>query len=91
VLDLRRADAEPAPEVDRICSEVGFFQVVGHGVPTEVETAAWSAPARFSDLPLDEKLALRPAHPGDPYGYIPVSAESLSKSLGLSAFVSGAG
>lgn len=82
VLDLRRDDAGLAPEVDRICTEVGFFQVVGHGVPTEVETAAWSALARFFDLPLDEKLALRPARPGDPYGYIPVSAESLSKSLG---------
>lgn len=82
VLDLASDDDVLAPIVDQVCTEVGFFQVVNHGVPAEVETAAWSALAAFFDLPLDEKLALRPEHPGDPYGYIPVSAEALSKSLG---------
>lgn len=82
VLDLAQDDATLAPEVDRICTEVGFFQVVHHGVAPDVEVALWTALTRFFDLPAAEKLALRPAHPGDPYGYIPVSAESLSKSLG---------
>lgn len=81
VLDLRRDDAALAPELDRICAEVGFFQVVGHGVPEAVEAAAWSGLAAFFDLPTADKLALRPA-PGEPYGYIPVSGEALSKSLG---------
>lgn len=85
VVDLGRDDATLAPIVDRICSEVGFFQVVNHAVPPAVEAAAWTALAAFFDLPLEEKLALRPEHPGDPYGYLPVSGESLSKSLGDAA------
>jgi isopenicillin N synthase-like dioxygenase len=82
VVDLGQDDSSLAPLINRICTDVGFFQVVAHGVPGDVERAAWSGLASFFDLPLEQKLELKAANAGDPYGYIPVSEESLSKSLG---------
>lgn len=85
VIDLSQDDATLAPVINQICTEVGFFQVVNHGVPGDVETAAWSSLAAFFDLPLAAKLDLQAQNAGDPYGYIPVNAESLSQSLGNAA------
>lgn len=79
VIDLDRDDTVVAAELDRVCREVGFFQIVGHGVEPEVEERAWRAFTRFFDLPVEAKLALRPG-PAEPYGYIPAGAESLARS-----------
>ncbi len=83
ILDLTADDKELAPVVNTICTEVGFFQVVGHGVDPAVEERMWRTMQRFFVLPEKEKEALRA--PGEPYGYIPLNAESLSRSLGTSA------
>ncbi|MET3805570.1 isopenicillin N synthase-like dioxygenase [Nakamurella sp. UYEF19] len=85
ILDLSQDDEVLAPAVDQVCTEVGFFQVVEHGVNSGVEERTWHALQQFFDVPLEEKRALQAEHAGDPYGYIPVSAESLSKSLGMQA------
>ena len=80
VVDLDRDPEVVAAELDEICREVGFFQVVGHGADPAVTDAAWDTAIAFFDLPLDDKLAVRPADPGYPYGYIPMAGESLSRS-----------
>lgn len=83
ILDLSADDATLAATVNQICTEVGFFQIVEHGVDPAIEERMWRTMQRFFDLPAAEKEALRA--PGEPYGYIPVNAESLSRSLGTSA------
>jgi isopenicillin N synthase-like dioxygenase len=82
VIDLDRDPAIVGAELDEVCSDVGFFQVVGHGVPDGVSARAWQATIDFFDLPLEERLSTKPATPGYPYGYIPFSGESLGKSSG---------
>lgn len=84
VIDLGGDDTVVAAELDRVCREVGFFQIVGHGLDPRVEQTAWQTFTRFFDLPDEAKLALRPG-PGEPYGYIPVNAESLARSTGEEA------
>ncbi len=72
-------------EVDRACREIGFFTIVGHGVDDAVIDDARAQSLAFFDLPLDDKLAVAMPTPGYPYGYSPVSGESLSRSLGGAA------
>jgi len=50
IIDL---DAEygVSSRIDRACREVGFFAIVGHGVPQGVIDDAWSASTRFFDRP----------------------------------------
>ena len=72
--------SSPAP-IDEACRDVGFFQIVGHGIDADVERAAWDVAHEFFALPLDDKLAL--AIPdGDAYGYGPFKIERLAASLG---------
>jgi isopenicillin N synthase-like dioxygenase len=84
IIDLSADDETLAPVLNDVCTEVGFFQIVGHGVDPRVEASMWQTMQRFFDLPAADKEALRSA-PGEPYGYIPVNAESLAKSLGKAA------
>jgi isopenicillin N synthase-like dioxygenase len=68
-------------ELDEICRTAGFFQITGHGVPDDVAGQAWSTATRFFDLPLADKMSVaRPAE-DYPYGYIPMTGESLSQSM----------
>jgi len=71
-----------AREVDQICRQTGFLAVVDHGVPEEVIGRAWKATRRFFDLPLEKKLEVQMPFAGYPYGYAPLQAEALAKSLG---------
>jgi isopenicillin N synthase-like dioxygenase len=82
VIELDRDPSVVGAELDEVCRDVGFFQVVGHGVPDAVADRAWQATIDFFDLPLEERLSTRPPAAGYPYGYIPFSGESLAKSLG---------
>lgn len=81
VLDLSRDPAALAGEIDEICAEVGFFQVVEHGV-TEQSDAAWQAMREFFDLPLEDRLAVRSPTAHYPHGYSPLAGEALGRSLG---------
>lgn len=81
VIDLGSPASVVAAEIDRACREIGFFQIVGHGLDVDVERAAWELAAEFFRLPLDEKLAISiPA--GDAYGYGPFRVERLAASRG---------
>jgi isopenicillin N synthase-like dioxygenase len=84
VLDLRDDPATLAPRLDEICREVGFFQVVGHGVEAASDRA-WAAMRAFFDLPLDERLSMRSPAPEYPHGYSPVAGEALGRTLGADA------
>jgi isopenicillin N synthase-like dioxygenase len=81
VVDLREGAAEVAAQVGAACREVGFFQIVGHGLDPAVEADAWHAAAAFFALPLADKLAVT-IPDGDAYGYGPFRAERLAASLG---------
>jgi isopenicillin N synthase-like dioxygenase len=82
VIDLDRDPTYVGAQLDDVCRHVGFFQVVGHGVPEVVADRAWQATIDFFDLPLADRLSTKATVAGYPYGYIPFSGESLGKSLG---------
>ncbi|MFT4264346.1 MAG: 2-oxoglutarate and iron-dependent oxygenase domain-containing protein [Nocardioides sp.] len=76
------ACAQVAAEIDRACREVGFLQVVGHGVDDRLVDGLKAALDEFFGLDLDVKKRYR-RNPGDNRGYAPPKSESLSNSLGV--------
>ena len=78
-ISLDRDAATVGREIDETLREVGFFQVIDHGVDFAVAESCWEAARSFFDLPMDAKLEVeRPA--GGLYGYFPMKAESLAQS-----------
>ncbi|AVM63518.1 MULTISPECIES: isopenicillin N synthase family dioxygenase [Dietzia] len=75
------ARSRVARELDEACSTVGFIQVVGHGIPSELTAGLAGAIDDFFALPLDVKKSYRVA--GANRGYSPPKSESLSLSLGV--------
>lgn len=71
-----------AAGIRRACEEVGFFSVVGHGVPDAVVEALREEAMLFFALPLEEKLRT----PQPPHrisrGYSHVGSRGLAFSLG---------
>lgn len=76
IIDLESSGVSGA--LDDACRNIGFFAIVGHGVPQPVIDHAWSAASRFFELPLEDKLQLRSDMADYPYGYSPMSGESLA-------------
>lgn len=81
VVDLREDIASVAQQIDAACTEIGFFQIVGHGLDPVVEAGAWESARAFFALPDAEKLATA-IPPGAAYGYGPYLVERLAASLG---------
>jgi isopenicillin N synthase-like dioxygenase len=81
VVDLRGGHTAVAREIETACTEIGFFQIVGHGLDADVESAAWLAAHDLFALPEHQKLAVA-IPPGDAYGYGPYRVERLAASLG---------
>ena len=74
--------AAVAAEIDAACREVGFIQILGHGIPTEVTDGLAEAMDSFFALDLDtKKRSITPR--GINRGYSPPKAETLSLSLGV--------
>lgn len=73
--------ATVAAALDAACTEVGFMQIVGHGVAPDVQAGLASAVDDFFGLPLDDKKQYRV--PNSNRGYSPPKSESLSLSLGV--------
>jgi isopenicillin N synthase-like dioxygenase len=69
-------------EIDRACREVGFFTVVGHGVEPSTIESIRAAALRFFTAPLADRMAVAMPEPGYPYGYNPLQAEALNRSIG---------
>jgi len=77
-----RGRASVAAAVDRAATDVGFFQLTGHGVLDEVVQAAREVTDTYFALPLAEKQSHRPGDPAVNRGYAPRNSESLAYSLG---------
>ena len=81
IIDLDRDPNLVAKDLDAVCREVGFLQIINHGVDETVGDQAWNAAVDFFDLPLPDRLAVASPHAGYPYGYNAFSTEALSRSL----------
>lgn len=79
--DLTSGGASVAQAIGAACREVGFFQVVGHGVDQSVIDRTWRAARQFFDLPLADRMAAARQTADDAYGYIPMEAETLTRSM----------
>ena len=69
-------------QVNRACTDVGFFSVVGHDISEAVIGEAHNAALAFFDLPLDDRMGAAKPDPTYPYGYAPFSTEALNRSIG---------
>jgi isopenicillin N synthase-like dioxygenase len=78
----RPACADVAAQLDRACREVGFVQVVGHGIDTATIADLADALDELFALPLAVKKQYR-RDPSTNRGYSPPKSESLSMSLGI--------
>jgi isopenicillin N synthase-like dioxygenase len=82
VVDLSGDPARVGRAVDDACRDVGFFTVIGHGVPDAIADEAWATGRAFFELPLAARMSVAMPTPGYPYGYCPLSVETLARSLG---------
>lgn len=80
VIDIDRDPAAVGREIDETLRSVGFFEIVGHGVPAEIADGCWDTARAFFDLPLEAKKEIERS-PGGLYGYFPMAVESLANSL----------
>ena len=61
---LAGGDGTPAAAaIEAAATQVGFFQVVGHGVPADLLDAVYRAARSFAGLDADTKRQCRSAHP----------------------------
>ena len=58
-----------AREVDRVCREIGFMYVAGHGIAPGTRTAAFAAAHRFFALAPEMKLRVDAEAAGSSWGY----------------------
>lgn len=85
VIDLAAAlSGDPAArlaagrDMDRICREIGFFTVTGHGVPAATIATLREQANGFFGLPLTEKRRAVAPDPATPRGYRALGIEALS-------------
>jgi isopenicillin N synthase-like dioxygenase len=81
ILDLSALDAGPdeasafRAELRRVTHEVGFFYLVGHGIPQPLIDEVLEVSRRFFDLPVEQKLAIENTHSPQFRGYTRVGGE----------------
>ena len=80
-IDLREPTEVVARQLDAACSEIGFMQIVGHGLDPVVEREAWTTATDFFALGNEAKMAVAIPE-GDAYGYGPFQVERLAASRG---------
>jgi isopenicillin N synthase-like dioxygenase len=69
-----------AAEIDRICREIGFFLIAGHGVERDVKAAMFEAMQRFFARPVEEKLEIAIGKSANHRGYVPIAEETLDEN-----------
>ena len=84
VVDLTSAFAGDAAarlrtgrQIDRICTDIGFFTITGHGVTPHVIWSLNRKAHEFFALPIEEKQKMIPADIKTPRGYKPIGYEAL--------------
>ena len=75
--------ADVAARMDRACSDIGFFQVVGHGIPDHVLADMRSTTDDFFALPPAVKQRCAPPAPEVNRGYAARGVEGLAYSVGV--------
>jgi len=75
--------AAVACAIDLASRDVGFFQIVGHGIDPRFVQGALDAMDAFFALPIEAKVACLPPGPEVNRGYAPSGTEALSYSLGV--------
>src|ERR1700674_2583711 len=85
VIDLAGARGDDPGErgrvamaIDEACREIGFFAIVGHGVPWRLVDDVHRLWHRFFERPLADKLAARHPVEGMNRGYHAAGRETLS-------------
>jgi len=70
-----------AAEVGRACREIGFFTIVGHGVPKDLTEGMYAVSRAFFDLPLEEKMKVERPFPNRAPGYFPSGSRNFAYTL----------
>jgi isopenicillin N synthase-like dioxygenase len=65
-----------AMELQRACTDIGFFYIRNHGVAQELIDATFAECPRFFGLPLAEKMAIHVRHSLNNSGYTPLLEEN---------------
>lgn len=73
--------AAVAAAVDDACRNIGFFQIVGHGVPTDLTDGIYETARAFFALPDETKSLVAQPSPDQVRGWSGVGKEGLSYSL----------
>ena len=73
----RAARLRLGQQIDRTCTDIGFFTITGHGVPADVIQGLNRKAHEFFALPMEEKQEVMPADIKSPRGYKPVGYEAL--------------
>lgn len=89
VVDLSRFSSDDprerdrvASETDSICRDIGFFSVVGHGVPESDIHDVYELSKAFFRTSVEEKARVRQPHPHVVRGYIGFAAGALGATRG---------
>ena len=69
-------------ELDKICSEIGFLVLEGHGVSQKIISDQWTIVSEFFSSPLEIKREVKVPSLGYPYGWIGPDQEALAASKG---------
>lgn len=80
-IDLSLSPSTNAGELDRICREVGFLKISGHGVSAALRDEFVGISTEFFDRPLEDKLRLVASAGVVNRGYTPLSGEQLGSTL----------
>lgn len=73
----RAARLRLGEQIDRTCTDIGFFTITGHGVPADTIRGLNRKAHEFFALPMEEKQEVMPADIKSPRGYKPVGYEAL--------------
>ncbi len=76
---------EVARQIDAACTEIGFFMVVGHGVPLDLITRTRQRAIDFFALPDEEKMKVQRPPAKISRGYNWVGDRSIAYSMGQAA------
>jgi isopenicillin N synthase-like dioxygenase len=76
---------EVARQIDDACTDIGFFMVVGHGIPQDLITTTRQRAIDFFALPVEEKMKVQRPPAKISRGYNWVGDRSLSYTLGQAA------
>ncbi len=77
-----RDKRDVAATFDRVCRDIGFLVIAGHGVPESTQSALYHAGKAFFDQNLSQKLSVRRLHHEQNRGYIPYGEERLVRMHG---------